>query len=718
MNRQTINFRLQRFAWPLLVITTLAANARGDGSISFNGTTSKLVNADADILAGQGNITMCMWVNSAWLGAATEDRLLYFDENGSTLQLRHADVANRILWVAGFTGGNGQWTFPVTDGVWNAVAITHAKSNPAATPQFRVNFVTVSPTSSTPPQPGATPFADEAGYSVDDGWNGKIAHVQVFNRILTQEEQDACLRVPGSVSNGLRLWLPMTNAVDTNDRSVNRFHGTGTDLATASDGPLPSNPIQVPRGTTIVPPVDVKIVNNVPVWTYTTVTQHVIPRYASGVAQPTSWSPIRSIAPAGQLIGVGPASVIRGNAQTQNQAVKAVVITEDFGRPDLAMFGSGEYNQPTFKPAVLRPVVRDLTVLGYEDPSAEPNYTSGGKVNDRPGQFNPKEQWPDLYGGVFMHGTGIRCENVTAFYIPGTAFHFVRTGASNAGAYAPWDVEKNTVWDCAAIRAYAGFDLQVIDMHVGKLQGYALRDYGVKFTAGSAQIDGAIHFWGVSPGPAVWFPSTGGGCQGGPIYAENSPTGILIDSQNNDLSHIYSKECTGKNIHLAELSSNTRLSHLWLDVMSGAIGVIDEGNFNRLLNGKVRLFGSSSIGVQILPVGEPGFEHHRGTVIRDLFFEGVASGQGVGIDADMEGSGQNVTISDCIIVGHFKNLAVGIDLYDDTNSRLRLGERNYIYATTDGGVTNLVDVGPNWGTTPQTTTNQVWVNGVRYYKQP
>jgi hypothetical protein len=55
--------------------------------------------------------------------------------------------------------------------------------------------------------------------------------------MLSAAEQDACLRDPGSITNGLRLWLPMLNASDVNDRSGNGFHGTAIDLTTGTDYP-------------------------------------------------------------------------------------------------------------------------------------------------------------------------------------------------------------------------------------------------------------------------------------------------------------------------------------------------------------------------------------------------------------------------------------------------------------------------------------------------
>jgi hypothetical protein len=68
-------------------------------------------------------------------------------------------------------------------------------------------------------------------------WEGRIAHVQVFNRLLSAAEMEACLKDPGSVRHSLRLWLPMTSAADVNDRSGNSFNAVATALETANGPP-------------------------------------------------------------------------------------------------------------------------------------------------------------------------------------------------------------------------------------------------------------------------------------------------------------------------------------------------------------------------------------------------------------------------------------------------------------------------------------------------
>ena len=390
------------FTRALTAVDVVELYSRSAGSILFNGgltnANSKLENTTADLLEGSTEVTICAWIYPQGAGEANAGVVTAIDEAGSAVRLQHnSGTALRLIDVRDAT--NGEWTFPITNNAWNAVALTYDRVDPFNNPpRVRVNLLDVTET----PVEAADGIHVPAGVGYCVGnlsnqsqtWNRRIAHVQVFNRMLSPAEMDACLRTPGSISRGLRLWLPMTNASDVNDRSGNGFHATATAVDTGADGPPVFSSPNVPPGITMVPPVEVQIVNNEPVWKYTTVTQHVIPRYAWGVLQPAIWSGTRSIAPAGELRGWGPMSVIRGNSSTELLSdlidYRAVVITEDIDRIT-AMFGSGEYQQ-NLKPAVLRPVIRDVSIWGHDDTST--NYTDNGKVSNQPAVDNPIGSWP------------------------------------------------------------------------------------------------------------------------------------------------------------------------------------------------------------------------------------------------------------------------------------------------------------------------------------
>jgi hypothetical protein len=442
-----------------------------------------------------------------------------------------------------------------------------------------------------------------------------------------------------------------------------------------------------PPGVTIIPPASHKMVGDRVVPQYMTVDQHVIPRYAHAEGKLPGKSS-KSVGPAGQLIGWGPMSVMSASARTKNQSVKAIVVTEDFGK-QIAQWSSGEYNRSEYLPAVLRPVLRDFTVVGHDETGT--HYQSGGVVNNEPGRHNPAEKFPDLYGGVFLQASGAQVENVTIFYIPGTAFGVARTGAVNSGAYGPWDVEKTIVRNCAVHRAYRGFNIQVVDAVVGKLQGYALRDYGIKFTAGATQIDGAIHFWGVSPGPCAWFPEGAGPCWGGPFYVENSPVGMLIESSGHMLGPIYSKECQQANIKITR--ERNVLGPIDVEVAAAATGISIYGQFNKLLGGSVTLAAPTAIGVAVVAGANSG----NGLVIRDVRFLGASSTAGTALTtADV--------LNNTTIKAHFQNVGTGMQLYPQNVSKI--GMANDIDITTSA-VTMPISLPPTWH-----PSNRIRINGV------
>jgi hypothetical protein len=177
-------------------------------------------------------MTICAWVNGA------EGTVFCLDEASNAIALYHDTNANTMVLYTFFDGSsNGYWTFPITDGVWQPIAITYDRSSGNA-PIVRVNFVNVTVThlgnpdgDPVPPDPGYCVGNTSAGNSA---WNGKITQVQVFNRMLSPTECDACSKDPGSVRHALRLWLPMTSATDVGDRSGHGFDGTGTSLETGS----------------------------------------------------------------------------------------------------------------------------------------------------------------------------------------------------------------------------------------------------------------------------------------------------------------------------------------------------------------------------------------------------------------------------------------------------------------------------------------------------
>jgi hypothetical protein len=723
--------------------------ARGDSSISFNGSTSKLQHTSANLLDGEDVITICAWVYPISQGENNAGTVVASDEAGSSIVI-HRDANSTLAFVAKATITNGKWTVPVVSNAWSAVAFTYNNLHESFDPAARINFVTVTPTEIT--EPNDSTGDDATGYcvgNVSDGsktWDGRIAHVQIFNRILTTTEMDACLQAPGSVTNGLRLWLPMTNAQDINDRGPNGYHGTATSLVTDVTGPMITLQPGVLPGIMILNPG------------YANITQHVIPRYANGVSYP-----------AGQLRGVGPASIIRGTADTDDlpSNKRGIVITEDYDYAS-AQFQS---DTETIRKAVLQAAVRDITIAGYDDTGS--NYTSNSTslVNNEPAEWNKikgkitsmtgngvspiqiqstnhtlqsgdyvtisatgntaanglkqivridanwfevsgtgngtyepggtwvgESRWLDKYDGLLMRSSGLLVENVNFFYIPGTALVVKKGGAgSHTGPFLTFDREKARIFDCKVNRAYRGFLISDVDAVVGRLEGSDLRDYGIKFGTGvgtgAIQIDGALHFYRVGEGgydqAAVWFAPGSGGSWGGPIHVAEAPIGVLLDSSANVLGPICAKSCTVNNIYV--YGERNTVGPLELEVASAVAGVAIYNQFTKLLGGAITMTATSSVGVAVKGSG-------NGIIVRDVTFIGQSSSLGTAFTSDVE-------INNCTIDAHFENVGTGIDLYPDSVDRL--GINNTIRITTNN-VTNKIKLPPSIG-----ASNNIWINGVK-----
>lgn len=215
-------------------------------SILFNGTTSQLTNSTANVLNSLPALTVLCHALATGQGEGSFGRLLVLEEGegagSASWILGHNNAANQLIVLknAGAAGTNGLWNFPATDNAWRALAIFHDFSADGP-PTARVDYAAVTVTETTPPSGAVDQPA--TGYCVgnrsggDRTWAGNIAHLQVFNRILSDSEADQALRSPGLITTGLRLYLPMSIGTDVNDLSGNGFNGTATALATGTSDP-------------------------------------------------------------------------------------------------------------------------------------------------------------------------------------------------------------------------------------------------------------------------------------------------------------------------------------------------------------------------------------------------------------------------------------------------------------------------------------------------
>jgi hypothetical protein len=141
---------------------------------------------------------------------------------------------NSIAVSTPFTTRGLWYPAPVMDNVWNVWAMRYDRTTPLTKPVFRRSFAPVTLFSPAPTTPQGTAIPWGLGYAVGDGWNGGLCHLQVFDRMLTEAEMDEAGLSPGSILEGLQLWLK--NPVDPFDSGPHGWHPTITGLSNYAEG--------------------------------------------------------------------------------------------------------------------------------------------------------------------------------------------------------------------------------------------------------------------------------------------------------------------------------------------------------------------------------------------------------------------------------------------------------------------------------------------------
>ena len=201
----------------------------------------------------------------------------------------------------------------------------------------------------------------------------------------------------------------------------------------------------------------------------TDVTQLMVPRYPDGTH------------PAGQLIGWGPASVIRGNAKTQHQPIPAIVFTQD-ADSTVSTYENGSLSVP----AVLQPIIRDVTIAGWD--SEGDGYSSAGLL---PATYTTSaSSLPYLWDGSRVTGSRRKDGWRPLLLHPWRRLRIRGAGGTLAGAGLQFDRIKHSVHNCSVARSYGGFSIEAVDTVVGNLEDGWIRDYGLKLSGGACQIDG------------------------------------------------------------------------------------------------------------------------------------------------------------------------------------------------------------------------------------
>ncbi len=420
--------------------------------------------------------------------------------------------------------------------------------------------------------------------------------------------------------------------------------------------------------------------------------QFVIPRFHDG-----------KNAPAGQIVGQGPQSVLAATAATAElpAATRAIVITEGFGE----RMSQWQLQSKGATAAVLQPRLRDVSIIGFSPDGWLSNKQS---VNAQPNKWNKTS--PDLYAGFLGQAGGGELDNVTIFGIPGTAAYVTRNGSALSGPQLPFDRVKWNNNKLNIRRVFRGLWQNATDSHVTDVEVEAFRDYGVRL--GTYRANGAIQFARIHcygggmlaaentgavakasglegiDGPAIWID--GDDCHGVDCYGENAPVGLFIKGSYAALDGFKSLDCWVANVVFA--GSHAHVSKAHLDAT--AIGAHFANQYNTLTDSTIKPTGVARAIV---------FTNGINQTLRDVVVDSFGNAEGVGIEV-------KTTLTNCRITAHVTGGAVGIDFTSGG-----IGASNVIHLTTSNGTVTPAKLPQGWSTTSKRTTNDVRVNGLRFY---
>lgn len=232
----------------------------GVPSRSYNGSTSKLDCGSSSRFDNLINVTVAAWIKPTTAGESSIGRIMHkgnaiINEGWRFYVDSTVLNSNTLSFRQDFSGTP---TIRTTDneaiklGQWNHVALTFVSDGLAASSHIYVNGVEATYQLSV--NAGGS-ITNDAAFNLfignsndqDATFDGQIAHVQIFNNILTVNQIREIMHLPGSlryivtpgtVGEMIGYWPHWgTSSTTELDYSGYTNHGTATDLTNGADGP-------------------------------------------------------------------------------------------------------------------------------------------------------------------------------------------------------------------------------------------------------------------------------------------------------------------------------------------------------------------------------------------------------------------------------------------------------------------------------------------------
>jgi hypothetical protein len=125
-------------------------------------------------------------------------------------------ATSTYTFEAGHSTTSGQWSITApSSSVWNTILVLYDGSSPSNNPLIYVNGSSVTVTSVVTPvgtlSSSSNPWTIGNSGDGDRGWNGRLAEVAVWDRILTADEAAAHGKgfAPSMFPRGLVLYYPL-----------------------------------------------------------------------------------------------------------------------------------------------------------------------------------------------------------------------------------------------------------------------------------------------------------------------------------------------------------------------------------------------------------------------------------------------------------------------------------------------------------------------------
>ena len=269
-------------------LTCLLATPVSAASRDFDGDDDKIVISDVGILQGSGAASYAVWVNVDALPAYPGTTSLIRKDGEFNLQLncyQSQQGFNGAVWgpAVGSWPSQARCNYTLTTGVWHHLVIRWDKTVATGDAQILVDgalacTVNGDDTGNVANSANALMLGNNEGNTED--FNGRMAHVRVFNKRLSDAEVAQEQTSPGSVTAGLVGHWPLAGASPEPDVSGNNNNSSSILGTTVSPESPPTG-----GGDTTPPTGSISINNNAAATNTTNVTLTLSASDPSGVSE-------------------------------------------------------------------------------------------------------------------------------------------------------------------------------------------------------------------------------------------------------------------------------------------------------------------------------------------------------------------------------------------------------------------------------------------------